>query len=115
MIQQHVAADMFQETQLHFQIVVLERQIFAWIGVAPAKLSTLCLATPTRLVSAAACLRRGELCWVQPACNPAGCPAPGLTPISEKHLLPPCRTLFPQPPRCCPALPTTTSPACLSG
>jgi hypothetical protein len=54
MIEQHVAADMFQETQLHFQIVVLERQIFAWIGVAPPRLSTLCLATPTRLVSTAA-------------------------------------------------------------
>jgi hypothetical protein len=69
MIEQHVAADMFQETQLHFQIVVLERQIFVWIGVAPPRLSTLCLATPTRLVSAAALpAELLPVCWCsQPA------------------------------------------------
>ena len=75
MIEQHVAADIFQETPLHFQIVVLERQIFAWIGVAPPRLSNLCLATPTRLVRAAAYSRRLAALLLQPARDPAVSPA----------------------------------------
>ena len=50
MLQQHTAADTFQDQAVHFHIVVLQKQIFAWIGTTPPRLSNLCLATPTRLV-----------------------------------------------------------------
>ena len=50
-MQHHTASDSYQDTPVYFQIVVLERQIFAWVGVAPPRLANLQLAMPTRLVS----------------------------------------------------------------
>lgn len=48
---QHTFSATFQEEQqLFFQLVILQRQIFAWVGTAPPRLASLCLATPTRLV-----------------------------------------------------------------
>lgn len=49
-LSQHFAQDVYQEQPLFFHIIVLERQIYAWIGVAPPRLGSLCLATPTPLV-----------------------------------------------------------------
>lgn len=49
MLQQHTASDVYQDQQIFFQIVVLERQIFAWAGTAPPRMGNLCLAMPTRL------------------------------------------------------------------
>ncbi len=50
---QHTFSAMFQEEQqLFFQLVVLPRQIYAWVGTAPPRLTSLCLAVPTRLVRA---------------------------------------------------------------
>lgn len=47
---QHTFSAIYQEQQqLFFQLVVLQRQIFAWVGTAPPRLASLCLATPTRL------------------------------------------------------------------
>ena len=71
MLQQHTAADTFQDQALHFHIVVLQQQIFAWIGTTPPRLSNLCLATPTRLVPPAACCRRRH-CVLPP--NRQHCP-----------------------------------------
>ncbi|PSC72300.1 phosphoglycolate phosphatase [Micractinium conductrix] len=48
-MQHHTASDSYQDTPVYFQIVVLERQIFAWVGVAPPRLANLQLAMPTRL------------------------------------------------------------------
>lgn len=48
-IVEHRASDVFQDQQLHFQVVVLDRQLFIWIGVEPPRLSNLCMAMPTRL------------------------------------------------------------------
>lgn len=50
---QHTFSATFQEEQqLFFQLVVLPRQIYAWVGTAPPRLTSLCLAVPTRLVRA---------------------------------------------------------------
>lgn len=49
-MKQHSFTALYQEQQLFFQVIMLQRQIFAWIGIAPPRLSTLCLATPTPLV-----------------------------------------------------------------
>lgn len=65
-IVEHRASDVFQDQQLHFQVVVLDRQLFIWIGVEPPRLSNLCMAMPTRLVSRPRCVVSS-----QPAC-PAG-------------------------------------------
>ncbi|KAL4450043.1 hypothetical protein ABPG77_010712 [Micractinium sp. CCAP 211/92] len=47
---QHTFSATFQEEQqLFFQLVVLQRQIYAWVGTAPPRLTSLCLAVPTRL------------------------------------------------------------------
>lgn len=61
-MQQHTASDVFNEQQLFFQVLVLERQLYCWIGAAPGRLSTLCLATPTRLVRGR---RRRRRRWCQ--------------------------------------------------
>ncbi|KAL4452358.1 hypothetical protein ABPG75_008020 [Micractinium tetrahymenae] len=49
LVQHAFSATYQEEHQLFFQLVVLERQIFAWVGTAPPRLASLCLATPTRL------------------------------------------------------------------
>lgn len=80
-LQQHTATDIFQEQQLFFQIIVLERQIYAWVGVAPARLSTLCLATPTPLVRAQPTRCQRLAAWL-PAAG-----LPPLLPVSSMPLL----------------------------
>jgi hypothetical protein len=67
MLEQHLATDVFQDQHLHFQIVVLDRQLFIWIGTEPACLNNLCLATPTRMVRRYRCRRRrapGLTAWM---------------------------------------------------
>ena len=49
-MQQHTATDTFNDQQLFFQILVLERQLYCWVGTAQARMSTLTLAMPTPLV-----------------------------------------------------------------
>jgi hypothetical protein len=51
MITQHIAREVFQERELHFQILVLDRQLFIWIGTEPPRLSNLSLAIPTHMVT----------------------------------------------------------------
>lgn len=52
MITQHNARESFQGRQLHFQILVLDRQLFIWIGLEPPRLGNLSLAMPTHMVTA---------------------------------------------------------------
>lgn len=106
---QHTASDVYNDQQLFFQILVLERQLYCWIGLAPARLSTLCLATPTPLVRAAA--RRLHARLFVPAAPAQSAECTQLLRCTPGS----CRTLCPQPPRCCGAPPPTTSPACRSG
>lgn len=46
-MQQHTATDTFNDQQLFFQILVLERQLYCWVGTAQGRMSTLTLAMPT--------------------------------------------------------------------
>lgn len=88
---QHFAQDVYQEQPLYFQIIVLERQIYAWIGSAPPRLGSLCMATPTPLVR-----RRRRRCR---RCCPKW-PARRLS-IHLLMLRPLCRTPCLPPRRCC--------------
>ena len=47
---QHCCSDTFNDVPLHFQIVQLEQQLYAWVGAGTPRLGNLCMAVPTRMV-----------------------------------------------------------------
>lgn len=129
---QHTFSAIYQEQQqLFFQLVVLQRQIFAWVGTAPPRLASLCLATPTRLVRlppAGGCkceaLRGAAFAiaatlwsskWIIHSVGSVAHWSDSWLSSLALHIS--CRTPSRRPPLCCPgqAPPTKTSPAWRSG
>ncbi len=51
-----------QDMPIHFQLILLARQIYIWVGLGTPKLGNMCVATPTRLVRLAAHMARFTFC-----------------------------------------------------